>query len=33
MKESDYSSIKEKVISLENGLQAIGLAQVPFLGV
>ena len=28
MKESDYTSIKEKVVSLENGLQAIGLAQV-----
>ncbi|CBK25366.2 uncharacterized protein [Blastocystis hominis] len=27
MKESDYTSIKEKVVSLENGLQAIGLAQ------
>ena len=28
MKASDYSSLKEKVVSLEQGLQAIGAAQV-----
>lgn len=28
MKASDYASLKEKVVSLEAGLQAIGLAQV-----
>ena len=28
IKESDYTTIKEKVSTLEQGLQAIGLAQV-----
>ena len=28
MKASDYATLKEKVVSLEAGLQAIGLAQV-----
>ena len=28
MKSSDYSALKEKVVSLEEGLRVIGLAQV-----
>lgn len=28
IKDSDYQTIKEKVMTLEQGLQAIGLAQV-----
>lgn len=33
IKDSDYQSIKEKVMTLEQGLQAIGLAQVSIISV
>lgn len=33
IKDSDYQSIKEKVMTLEQGLQAIGLAQVRIISV